>query len=208
LIASGFGHDHYQKDYFLELGYPWENKATWDKISPFYRIANITTPTLSWRRHRLERSIIGSEQMYQALKSLGRTAELVVYPGEIPRLHHALAPQRPPRAQPRLVRSLRQSRRHPRPSTRARAGGRTRCQTRRLTIVCYFLHPYVGAQHRCALFLFSAPLRALCVLRDPMCMFFAFLFFTLLQSYYRANLHPVRGGTTCGIRFQSSQPYP
>jgi dipeptidyl aminopeptidase/acylaminoacyl peptidase len=83
LIASGFGHDHYQKDYFYELGYPWENKATWDKISPFYRITNITTPTLfmggdiDWNV-----PIIGSEQMYQALKSLGRTTELVVYPGE------------------------------------------------------------------------------------------------------------------------------
>src|SRR6266436_2276764 len=83
LIASGFGHDQYQKDYFSELGYPWENKAVWEKISPFYRINNITTPTLfmggdiDWNV-----PIIGSEQMYQALKSLGRTAELVVYPGE------------------------------------------------------------------------------------------------------------------------------
>ncbi len=83
LIASGFGHDQYQKDYFYELGYPWENKVGWEKISPFYRIQNITTPTLfmggdiDWNV-----PIIGSEQMYQALKSLGRTTELVVYPGE------------------------------------------------------------------------------------------------------------------------------
>jgi dipeptidyl aminopeptidase/acylaminoacyl peptidase len=83
LIASGFGHDQYQKDYFYELGYPWENKAVWEKISPFYRVKNITTPTLfmggdiDWNV-----PIIGSEQMYQALKSLGRTTELVVYPGE------------------------------------------------------------------------------------------------------------------------------
>jgi len=83
LISAGFGHDQYQKDYFYELGYPWENKATWEKISPFYRITNITTPTLfmggdiDWNV-----PIIGSEQMYQALKSLGRTTELVVYPGE------------------------------------------------------------------------------------------------------------------------------
>jgi dipeptidyl aminopeptidase/acylaminoacyl peptidase len=83
LIATGFGHDQYQKDYFYELGYPWENKAVWEKISPFYRITNITTPTLfmggdiDWNV-----PIIGSEQMYQALKSLGRTTELVVYPGE------------------------------------------------------------------------------------------------------------------------------
>jgi dipeptidyl aminopeptidase/acylaminoacyl peptidase len=83
LIASGFGHDQYQKDYFSELGYPWENKAVWEKISPFYRVKNITTPTLfmggdvDWNV-----PILGSEQMYQALKSLGRTTELVVYPGE------------------------------------------------------------------------------------------------------------------------------
>src|SRR5438876_774451 len=85
LIASGFGHDQYQKDYFSELGYPWENKAVWEKISPFYRVNDITTPTLfmggdiDWNV-----PILGSEQMYQALKSIGRTTELVVYPGE----HH------------------------------------------------------------------------------------------------------------------------
>jgi dipeptidyl aminopeptidase/acylaminoacyl peptidase len=85
LLPAGFGHDQYQKDYFTELGYPWENKATWERVSPFYRIKNITTPTLfmggdvDWNV-----PIIGGEQMYQALKSLGRTTELVVYPGE----HH------------------------------------------------------------------------------------------------------------------------
>ena len=83
LLPSGFGHDQYQKDYFSELGYPWESRAVWEKVSPFYRINNITTPTLfmggevDWNV-----PIIGSEQMYQALKSLGRTTELVVYPGE------------------------------------------------------------------------------------------------------------------------------
>jgi dipeptidyl aminopeptidase/acylaminoacyl peptidase len=83
LLPTGFGHDQYQKDYFYELGYPWENKATWEKISPFYRVKDITTPTLfmggdiDWNV-----PIIGSEQMYQALKSLGRNTELVVYPGE------------------------------------------------------------------------------------------------------------------------------
>jgi dipeptidyl aminopeptidase/acylaminoacyl peptidase len=83
LLPTGFGHDHYQKDYFYELGYPWENKAVWEKVSPFYRVNNITTPTLfmggdiDWNV-----PIIGSEQIYQALRSLGRTTELVVYPGE------------------------------------------------------------------------------------------------------------------------------
>ncbi len=83
LMTSGYGHDQYLKDYDFELGSPWENKAAWEKISPFYRVKNITTPTLfmggdvDWNV-----PIIGSEQMYQALKSLGRTTELVVYPGE------------------------------------------------------------------------------------------------------------------------------
>ncbi|HEY6945808.1 MAG TPA: S9 family peptidase [Candidatus Acidoferrum sp.] len=83
LIASFYGHDHYQRDYDIELGYPWDNKAVWDRISPFYRVADITTPTLfmggdiDWNV-----PILGSEQMYEAMKTLGRTTELVVYPGE------------------------------------------------------------------------------------------------------------------------------
>ncbi len=83
LNISNYGHDQYQKDYETELGRPWENEAVWDKLSPFYRITKITTPTLfmggeiDWNV-----PILGGEQMYQALKSLGRTTELVVYPGE------------------------------------------------------------------------------------------------------------------------------
>jgi dipeptidyl aminopeptidase/acylaminoacyl peptidase len=82
-FASLYGHDQYILDYDMELGHPWENRAAWDKISPFYRVANITTPTLfmggdvDWNV-----PIIGGEQMYEALKSLGRETELVVYPGE------------------------------------------------------------------------------------------------------------------------------
>jgi dipeptidyl aminopeptidase/acylaminoacyl peptidase len=83
LFASFYGHDEYQKDYEAELGRPWENKALWEKVSPFFRVANVTTPTLfmggdvDWNV-----PIVGGEQMYQALKRLGRPTELVVYPGE------------------------------------------------------------------------------------------------------------------------------
>ena len=83
LIASFYGHDHYQRDYDIELGHPWDNQAVWDRISPFYRVASISTPTLfmggdiDWNV-----PILGSEQMYEAMKTLGRTTELVVYPGE------------------------------------------------------------------------------------------------------------------------------
>jgi dipeptidyl aminopeptidase/acylaminoacyl peptidase len=83
LNTSFYGHDEYQRDYETELGRPWENHAVWDKLSPFYKVANITTPTLfmggdiDWNV-----PILGGEQMYQAMKSLGRETELVVYPGE------------------------------------------------------------------------------------------------------------------------------
>jgi dipeptidyl aminopeptidase/acylaminoacyl peptidase len=83
LYSTNYGHDHYQRDWETELGRPWEKKELWDKISPFYRVTNITTPTLimggniDWNV-----PIINGEQMYQALRSLGKTAELVVYPDE------------------------------------------------------------------------------------------------------------------------------
>jgi dipeptidyl aminopeptidase/acylaminoacyl peptidase len=83
LISSFYGHDHYQRDYETELGYPWEHQALWDKISPFYRVKSITTPTL-FMGGEIDSNvpILGSEQMYQAMKALGRTTQLVVYPGE------------------------------------------------------------------------------------------------------------------------------
>jgi dipeptidyl aminopeptidase/acylaminoacyl peptidase len=83
LNTALYGHDQYQKDYETELGRPWENESLWDKLSPFYKVAKITTPTLfmggtiDWNV-----PILGGEQMYQALKSLGRETELVVYPDE------------------------------------------------------------------------------------------------------------------------------
>jgi dipeptidyl aminopeptidase/acylaminoacyl peptidase len=83
LNTALYGHDQYQKDYETELGRPWENQALWDKLSPFYKVAKITTPTLfmggnmDWNV-----PILGGEQMYQALKSLGQETELVVYPDE------------------------------------------------------------------------------------------------------------------------------
>src|SRR5262249_18538566 len=73
----------YQRDYVTELGAPWDNRAVWEKVSPFYKVKNITTPTLfmggniDWNV-----PILGGEQMYQALKQLGRETALVVYPDE------------------------------------------------------------------------------------------------------------------------------
>jgi len=101
LISSFYGHDHYRLEYDIELGYPWEKKEVWERISPFYRVANITTPTLfmggeiDWNV-----PILGSEQMYEAMKALGRTTELVVYPGE----YHGLTT--PSHLKDRLERNL------------------------------------------------------------------------------------------------------
>jgi dipeptidyl aminopeptidase/acylaminoacyl peptidase len=83
LNISNYGHDQYQLDYETELGRPWENEALWDKLSPFYKVKNITTPTL-FMGGEVDSNvpILGGEQMYQALKSLGRITELIVYPGE------------------------------------------------------------------------------------------------------------------------------
>ena len=82
-FAALYGHDEYILDYDTELGQPWVNRGVWDKVSYFYKVDKITTPTLfmggeiDWNV-----PVIGSEQMYEAMKSLGRETELVVYPGE------------------------------------------------------------------------------------------------------------------------------
>lgn len=82
-FTSLYGHDHYQREYEIELGYPWEQQAVWDKISPFYKVKNITTPTLFMGGENDSNvPILGGEQMYQAMKALGRITELVVYPNE------------------------------------------------------------------------------------------------------------------------------
>jgi len=85
LYRTNYGHDHYQKFWELELGLPWENAEAWERISPFNKVANITTPTL-WMGGGSDWNvpIINSEQMYQAMKRLGRETQLIVYPGE----HH------------------------------------------------------------------------------------------------------------------------
>lgn len=97
-----YGHDHYQLEYEVELGLPWRNREVWERLStPFYNVEKITTPTLfmggavDWNV-----PIIGSEHMYQALRRLGRTTQLVVYPGE----HHGI--RRPSYQKDRLERYL------------------------------------------------------------------------------------------------------
>ena len=88
LYIANYGHDHYQMWWEKELGLPWENRDLWERLSPFNQVEKITTPTLvmcgalDWNV-----PVQNSEQLYQALRRLGRTTQLVVYPGE----HHGIA---------------------------------------------------------------------------------------------------------------------
>ncbi len=83
LYTSNYGHDHYQNLWEIELGLPWTHQRAWDRISPFWSVAKITTPTL-WMGGDKDWNvpIMNSEQMYQAMRRLGRTTQLVVYPGQ------------------------------------------------------------------------------------------------------------------------------
>jgi dipeptidyl aminopeptidase/acylaminoacyl peptidase len=83
---STYGSDQYVLQYNSELGPPWRNTALWLKVSyPFFHADRIHTPTLFLGGEKdFNVPIIGGEQMYQSLRTLGVPAELVIYPGQ----HH------------------------------------------------------------------------------------------------------------------------
>ena len=85
LYMANYGHDQYQRWWEEELGLPWleENRERWDKISPFFDLENVKTPTLIvGGEHDWNVPIVNSEQLYIALKRMGVPTELVVYPDE------------------------------------------------------------------------------------------------------------------------------
>lgn len=81
---SLYGHDQYTYLYDSEFGPPWENVDLWIKFSyPFFKADRIKTPTLFiGGQDDFNVPILGSEQMYQALKTLRVPTQLVVYPGQ------------------------------------------------------------------------------------------------------------------------------
>jgi dipeptidyl aminopeptidase/acylaminoacyl peptidase len=81
-----YGTDEYVLQYNNELGPPWSSTALWLKVSyPFFHADRIHTPTLFLGGDKdFNVPIIGGEQMYQSLRTLGVPAELIVYPGQ----HH------------------------------------------------------------------------------------------------------------------------
>ena len=83
-MISMYGSDQYIVQYENEIGKPWEDPQAWVRLSrPFFNAHKIKTPTLFLGgQNDFNVPIIGGEQMYQALKSLGVPTQLVIYPNE------------------------------------------------------------------------------------------------------------------------------
>ncbi len=85
LQLTMYGTDQYTYQYDNEIGQPWKDPVKWIKISyPFFHADRIVTPTLYMGgQSDFNVPIAGGEQMYQALKSIGKVpTQLVIYPAE------------------------------------------------------------------------------------------------------------------------------
>lgn len=84
LQLSLYGSDMYTNQYETELGAPWKNTEKWLKLSyPFLKADRIKTPTMFMASEKdFNVPVAGSEQMYQALRSLGIPTQLIIYPGQ------------------------------------------------------------------------------------------------------------------------------
>ena len=83
-ILAGYGTDQYAREYELELGPPWKNTDVWVKVSyPFLHADRIRTNVLFLCGSKdFNVPLLNSEQMYQALRSLGLETQLVIYPDQ------------------------------------------------------------------------------------------------------------------------------
>jgi dipeptidyl aminopeptidase/acylaminoacyl peptidase len=81
---SLYGVDQYINQYNNEIGTPWTSIDRYLKISyPLLKADRIKTPTLFMSGDKdFNVPTAGSEQMYQALRTLGVPTELIVYPGQ------------------------------------------------------------------------------------------------------------------------------
>ncbi len=84
MISSLYGVDQYILQYENELGPPWKNFDKYVALSyPFLKADRIKTPTqFMVGESDFNVPSVGSEQMYQALRSLGTPTELIIYPGQ------------------------------------------------------------------------------------------------------------------------------
>ena len=83
-VFATYGSDQYIHQYETELGPPYRAPDLYRKLSyPLLHADRIRTPTLFMGGEKdFNVPIIGSEQMYQALRALGVPTELVIYPGQ------------------------------------------------------------------------------------------------------------------------------
>jgi dipeptidyl aminopeptidase/acylaminoacyl peptidase len=81
---SLYGVDQYINQYNNEIGTPWTSIDRYIKISyPLLKADRIKTPTLFMSGDKdFNVPTAGSEQMYQALRTLGIPTELIIYPGQ------------------------------------------------------------------------------------------------------------------------------
>jgi dipeptidyl aminopeptidase/acylaminoacyl peptidase len=81
---ADYGTDHYQYEWEFELGLPWKATDLWIKMSPWFKVEKITTPTLILcGSDDMNVPLLNSEQLFQALRRIGKVeTELVIYPGE------------------------------------------------------------------------------------------------------------------------------
>ncbi|MBS1855623.1 MAG: S9 family peptidase [Acidobacteria bacterium] len=80
-----YGVDQYILQYDNEIGPPWKvGMEPWIRISyPFLHADRIKTPTLFLGGEKdFNVPLLGGEEMYQALRSLGVPTQLIVYPGQ------------------------------------------------------------------------------------------------------------------------------
>ena len=84
-ILAGYGTDHYQYEYEVELGLPWKTKDLWVQLSSsFFDVEKVATPTL-FMCGQLDMNVplLNTEQLYQAVRRLGKVdTELVIYPDQ------------------------------------------------------------------------------------------------------------------------------
>lgn len=81
---SMYGADQYILQYNAELKPPWRSTNLWLQVSyPFFHADRIKTPTLFLGGDKdFNVPVAGGEQMYEALRTLGVPARLIVYPGQ------------------------------------------------------------------------------------------------------------------------------
>jgi dipeptidyl aminopeptidase/acylaminoacyl peptidase len=82
-MFSAFGYDDLQRWWVTELGHPWDHAELYRKLSPIYDIKKVKTPTLVMCGEKDFRCPLPqSEQLYLALKTLGKETALIIYPGQ------------------------------------------------------------------------------------------------------------------------------